>query len=56
MTLNFNNFKDICANAPRDYTRPYLKKKTAAIANNRMSVFPNEGFKIKKYFFGFILT
>lgn len=27
--------QDICANAPRDYTKPYEKLKTAELKNNR---------------------
>lgn len=34
--------QDICANAPRDYTRPVAKMKTAALKNNRDKPLPVE--------------
>lgn len=32
--------QDICANAPRDYTKPWVKQKTAELANNRNKQIP----------------
>jgi hypothetical protein len=35
--------QDLGANAPRDYTRPYLKLKSATDANNKLHRFPEPG-------------
>lgn len=35
--------QDLCANAPRDYTRPYLRLKSAADSNNNLNRFPQQG-------------
>ncbi|CAF3953883.1 unnamed protein product [Rotaria sp. Silwood2] len=35
--------QDICANAPRDYTRPYLRLKSAVDSNNKLNRFPQQG-------------
>jgi hypothetical protein len=36
--------QDLCANAPRDYTRPCFKLPTAVDSNNRLNRFPQKGF------------
>ncbi len=36
--------QDLCANAPRDYTRPYLRLKSAVDSNNNLNRFPQQGF------------
>src|ERR1700722_10191078 len=43
--------QDICANAPRDYTRPYLRLKSAADSNNKLDRFPVEGLALRTLFF-----
>ncbi len=35
--------QDLCANAPRDYTRPYMRLKSAADSNNKLNRFPEQG-------------
>ena len=35
--------QDLCANAPRDYTRPYLRLKSAVDSNNKLNRFPQQG-------------
>ena len=37
--------QDLGANAPRDYTRPYLRLKSAADSNNNLNRFPQQGSK-----------
>ncbi|CAF0769961.1 unnamed protein product [Rotaria sordida] len=34
--------QDLCANAPRDYTRPYLRLKSAVDSNNKLNRFPQQ--------------
>ena len=35
--------QDLGANAPRDYTRPYLRLKSAVDSNNNLNRFPQQG-------------
>ena len=37
--------QDICANAPRDYTRQYLKQSPAKIAHDRTKSLPTESLE-----------
>ncbi|CAF3961622.1 unnamed protein product [Rotaria magnacalcarata] len=46
--------QDICANAPRDYTRPYLRLKSAVDSNNKLNRFPQQGSYLK-IFIDFVL-
>jgi hypothetical protein len=43
--------QDLCANAPRDYTRPYLRLKSAADSNNKLNRFPQQGLIRRTCFF-----
>lgn len=43
--------QDLGANAPRDYTRPYLRLKTAIDSNNNLNRFPQQGLYDEFRFF-----
>ena len=43
--------QDLCANAPRDYTRPYLRLKSAVDSNNQLNRFPEAGLVLRIFFF-----
>lgn len=42
--------QDICANAPRDYTKPTTKIISSKIKNNRLNDFPIESNSLCKWF------
>jgi len=46
--------QDLCANAPRDYTRPYLRLKSAVDSNNKLNRFPEQGLLLKDFLFRII--
>jgi len=48
--------QDLCANAPRDYTRPYLRLKSAADSNNNLNRFPQQGFSIFTNIYFYIIN
>ena len=43
--------QDLCANAPRNYTRPYLRLKSAVDSNNKLNRFPEQGLFLFRILF-----